>query len=439
MIIKNIISAALSAAILAATLCACSDPGSFSNGELLSSGYTRNSDAAVTYNYADGASETPTSYNSYANLITGYELKLFRNMAAQGGSFAFSPALNALGLSLLANGAKGDTQAEIMLALGSDLSTDELNACSSYFKSRMESVSKSGAKDDGQSANDSAAEVRLGSFMLVNSNTDVRSSFLQTNADFYGADIARFDFGDKSNKEKVDNLIGAPVFDGLELSGNGSICAVGSASLSDYWLTPYGENDVADSAFCGKPAQFLASDENYIRSDTAEGVIKYTAKNPLKLVLIMPGEGVDIRDYAKTFDSVEYSKLLDSFSVTERVNAYIPAVNIPRPEKPTAMSGVLKSAGLYTLFSDKANFGNLAHSDSAALNELYDVQPGFTLNRYGVFASDAEKSVSAPAAESDGRTASGSESKKLEFSRPFIFMLIDNESNIPVYMGVYEN
>ncbi len=436
---KRILSTFLCVIMLAITLCACSDPGKFSDSELLSSGYKRNEDVTKTYNYADGAKEPPTTYNSYVNLITGYELKLFRNMAAQDGaggkSFVFSPAANTLGLSLLADGAKNDTLSEIMLALGSDLTLDDLNACSSYFKSRMETVSKSDDKDSDDDPN----QVKLGNTLLVNDKTDVRKTFLQSNADYFSANIARFDFANKDYEDKVNNLLGSPVYDKLNLNKDGSICDITSFGLSDNWLTPYAANAEVDSKFNGKAAKFLASDENYIHSDQAKGIIKYTANNPLKLVLIMPNEDIKIEDYIKSFDSVEYSKLIDSFSVTSRIDSHMPVVEIPQTDDPKPMSPIMIKSGLYTLFSDKSDFSNLAHSKNVKINELYDLQPGITIDRYGVFTSGKEVTQGSIAPTEKPAATSPAESKAatLEFSRPFIFMLIDNESNIPVYMGVY--
>ena len=422
--IKRLLSLLLCAAVLAATLCACADPDKFSDSELLSAGYKRDADVSKTFNYSDGAAEPPTSYNSYANLITGYELKLFRNMAAQGGTFAFSPAVNSLELSLLANGAKNDTLSEILLALGSELTVGDLNTCSSYFKSRMESVSKSDKSNDKDNKEDNkepAGEIDLNQYLLVNNKTDVKSSFLQINADFYGGDIARFDFSDKGCEKKVNSLLEDPVYGALDLNKDGSLCAVTSLGLSDNWLTPYGES--------------------YIHSDTAKGIIKYTAKNPLKLVLIMPNENVKLEEYIKTFDSVEYSKLLESFAVTSRVNAHIPPVEISKSDDPRAMSSVMTKSGFYTLFSDKSDFSNLAHSGNVRLNELFELQRGITINRYGVFTSDSDipKENIIAGENTEPPSPSSSKAETLEFSRPFIFMLIDNESNIPVYMGVYSN
>ena len=442
--IRKILSALLFAAVLVCALCACSNSNGFSGGEVLSDGYKRSDDVSKTYNFNDGAEDLPSAYNSYANLITGYELKLFRALAADSSEpFAFSPACNALDLSLIANGAKGDTLSEIMLALGTDLSLENLNACSSYFKSRLEAVSKIGEnKTDELSgkklSEGSAAKIDFDSALLFNSRTDVRTAFLQSNADFYGDDIVRLDFSNENAVSSLSALFGGnSAANKTALDKASSLVSESSVGFSDLWLNPYAADDIYEGKFADKTAEFMKSDESFIQSSTARGIIKYTAKNPLKLVLIMPNEDIEFESYAKTFDSVEYMKLLDSFSVTSRASASVPQFEIPAFDEPFAMSGVMKKSGLYTLFSDSTDFGSLAHSSELVLGEMYELRQGFCLNRDGIFTSaekPSESSVSQPR-ENPADSGSG-KAEELVFDRPFIFMVIDNESNIPVYMGV---
>lgn len=439
MILKRLLTALLCGAVPLCALCACSNPNEFTKDELLSANYTRSEDASVTYNYADGAEEQPAAYNSYANLITGYELKLFRFTAAQNKTFAFSPSADALGLSLLANGAKDDTLSEIMLALGSELSLDDLNTCSSYFKSRMESVAKQNSeKKDELSGktitDDTAVPVNLYGALLFNDKTDVRTTFLQKNADFYGEDIARFNFDDENSNTKLNTLMGTE----LEVKKDDSLYSVNYAKFSDLWLKPYGAEDISSGKFGGNETSFMSSAENYLHTDSAEGIIKYTAKNPLKLVLVMPNKDIKIEDYVKTFDSVEYSKLLESFNATSTANASVPQIEISASGTPTAISSTLQKSGLYTLFSDKADFGNLAHSDNVRLNEFYELNNGFCLDKNGVSTATDKLPDSTLAKGSSAQDTTG-KAKALVFDRPFIFMLIDNETSIPVYMGVYSN
>ena len=70
-------------ALVVCTLCACGDPTDFSDGEKLSKDYTRSTDPAESYNYNDGATSAPLSYNVYASSVSNFELRLFRNYFAQ--------------------------------------------------------------------------------------------------------------------------------------------------------------------------------------------------------------------------------------------------------------------------------------------------------------------------------------------------------------------
>ncbi len=65
------------AAAAALCLTACAGEG-FSDNEFLSRGVARSRDTSLTFNYADGASEPPLAYNSFANTTATFGFKLLR-------------------------------------------------------------------------------------------------------------------------------------------------------------------------------------------------------------------------------------------------------------------------------------------------------------------------------------------------------------------------
>ena len=143
---KKTIALILALIMSATALSACSDPSQFSDSEKLSNEYTRSTDPTENYNYNDGVESAPSVYNNYTSYITNFELRMFRNHYAlaedKNSSFVLAPINSVFQLGLIANGASGDTRNEISLALGGDLTFDDINKCTSYFKSRMEAVSK---------------------------------------------------------------------------------------------------------------------------------------------------------------------------------------------------------------------------------------------------------------------------------------------------------
>lgn len=392
-------------ALLAAALCpllvACANPKEFSDGETLTKKYTRSSDITQTYNYADGAQDAPTAYNSYTAAVTGFSFKMLGALAeTEQSSFVCSPAVCALELGMLANAASGDLRQDILLALGANFSLSDLNACSSYFKSRMETVSKAKLKKDEKTED----FVRLQGAMLLEDGTDVKSAFLQNVADFYGFDVFRYAYGGENADAKLKSYLkNSYPADGLPLDGDMNL--VGATHISDTWLS---------------------GSERKIQSEKAVGVVKYTAANPLKLVLLMPNEGTTPADYLKRLDTAEYAALLNSADVTKPCTAEVPSFTVKGASTARKLSPALSACGLSALFDGNAGFTAMSYHSGSAVSEMYEAAADFTLDENGV---NTEKTPE-PAAASNGET--------IRFNRPFIFMLVDNETDIPVQMGIYQ-
>ena len=366
--LKSIIAAAV-----CVSLTACAASTGFSGSEILSDDVKRSKDTAATFNYADGCREAPLAYNSFTNTVTGFSLKLFRN-AYNGKAISLAPASSAVQLGLLANGAKGDSRTEILLALGGELDLDTYNTCCSYFKSRMENVGKIALSQES-GKKDAEKTLSMDGALFINDKTDVRSAFLQTNADFYGDDIIRYDFS--KGADKLKDRVG----DKMTLSGEDSM-----ASYSEL-------------------------------------IVKYTANNPLRALFIMP-EG-DFETYVKSFDSVEYSKLLESIDFTKRQAAVISSF---RTEAQSAnLSPVLQKIGLYTLFGENSDFGSLTHGGELTLNKFVCAAPSLSVGSSGI--GSAATADSAEGEKPDGAWV---------FDKPFIFMLVDNETDIPIYISTVE-
>ena len=410
---KRLLSLAAAAALC---LTACASE-TFSDNEFLSRGVARSKDASLTYNYADGASEPPLAYNSFANTAATFGFKLLRRSYQEDGTTAVMPANTLLQLSLLTNGAKGDTKKEILYALGNELDSDSLNTCSSYFQSRMQTVGKQ--TEDGK---DTPPTLSLPRMLFLNNGNDVRKTFLQTNADFFGADILRFDFADDTARIRLNDMIKRemPPFD-----ENDSMYSYSSLTFTDTWLTPYGAGSSIDGTL-------LHSEETPMQSDRAKGVVKYTESNPLKALFILPDGDFDT--YVKTFDSAEYFKLLDSVDVTKRQGVQL------RPFSVSASlvnwKDTLFAVGLNTLFSDKSDFGSLAHGDAKQLDGFFESMPSVTFSASGI---TTEAQVPDAALTQDIALEEEVWKDDWVFDKSFLFILIDNESSTPLYIAAIKS
>ncbi len=426
---KRSLTAALAALLSLLTLASCGNPGEFSDAERLSANQKRNTDITVTYNYAEGAANPPQNYIPYANSVTRFSLAMLRSMAKENkDSFVFSPASAALQLSLLANGGSKDTRQEILQVVNGSMSLDDVNACSSYFKSRMEAVSQIGQKEKP------AESVSLDGALLADDGINIKTSFLQTNADFYGYDVFRFVYSDANAAEKLGNYL-KPYTKGSGIGSlkNGTINLTGAVSVTDSWLGSF-KSEGAKGKFKGeggeRDAVFMTSDDSLLKSDKAVGILKYTSKNPLKLLLIQPKEPAKFGEYAANLDSDELDALLNSLDVTKKQTAVIPEFTIETDGKARALSSALTEAGLYSLFSEKASFSGLSYNQNISLGEFYEIPPAFSLTGSGINAASDGKNAPSASLETP--------KDAVVFDHPFIFMLLDNESNLPVIAGIYK-
>ena len=443
---KKILSLSLCIALFALTLCACGDNTQISSKENLSGNYTRSTDVEQTYNFKDGAADSPSSYNEFKNEITDYEQKHFRNSFKQngGGVYVTSPVNVVAELGVLANGASKDSQTEIMNALGDDINLSSLNECMSYFLSRIQEVANLGNEKIDELTgkkitSDSTSYVKLKEALVFNDTLDVKSKFLQTNADYYGSDIFRIDFSDENSLLKLNNEFSD--FSGKtvgSLDNSNSLISILGADICDTWLDAYSQDDISEGTFKAssgdKTVNFLTSNESYMRSDTAQGVVKYTSKTPLKMLFIIPNEGITLDEYISNFTNLEYQNLLGSIDITKSATAKIPEFSTESSEA-VSIKEAVSSSGLYTLFTEDSTFANLTNSTEFVFNDMYELSPKLTFNAAGiggVSSNDATHILGKRTTELEKCDTT------LEFNRPFMFMIIDNETNIPVYMGTVE-
>ncbi len=448
---KKTVALILCLILTVSIMCACTDSTQFSNSEKLSKDYTRSTDPTESYNYNDGATSAPTIYNAYANNIINFELRLFRNYYSQksdnDNSFVISPIGTALQLGLIANGASGDTKSEIISAIGKDLTIENINQCSSYFKSRMEAVSKmqSNEVDELSGKKQEVSEdeyVKFDNNLFFNDISDVRTKFLQTNANYYGSDIFRFMFSDENALTKLNGHFSDFTKNNAvaEIDKEQTLMSVTAADISDIWLDPYAEADIEKGSFTSngknREVNYMTSNESFIKTDKAQGIIKYTSANPLKFMIVMPNENISLEDYITDFNNLEFSNLIDSVDITKKATAKIPEFSIDSEKNAHPLSSALAKSGLYTLFTEDSAFTDLTHTDNFMLNEMYEISPKISVNAAGISGTKSN-SGSAPVKE----RIKGLEKTDLtiEFNRPFIFLIIDNESNIPIYIGTVNN
>ena len=268
------------------------------------------------------------------------------------------------------------------------------------------------------------------------------TGFLQTTKDYYDTDVLRFNFSDsdalkKLDKKYADFTNNGSVFENLDAKQ--SVISLSATDICDRWLNPYAQTDIEKAKFKSadgeKEVTYMTSNETYMKTNKATAVMKYFSQTPLKMMVIMPNEGVSLDDYATDFTSLEYTTLLDSVDVTKTAKAKIPEFSVSGDKSAENITQIVEKSGINSSFTaDRSRYKNLSRSDDIAFSAMYDIAPSLSINAGGIGGTQSNGDK----AELEKRTKELSKTDvTVEFNRPFMFVILDNESDIPLYMGTY--
>ena len=359
-----------------------------------------------------------------------FGVRLFKTSMEEGENTLISPLSVLYALAMTANGADGETLAQMEQVLGMDV--DNLN---SYMLAYLELLPES--KDYKMSLANSI-------WFKDDPNFAVEQSFLQTNADYYGAGAykAAFDEGTRNDinswvKEHTDGMI-PEIID--EIPDEAIMYLVNALAFDAKWADEYEEHQIREGRFTmedgtRQDVDMMHSEEyTYLEDDLATGFIKYYKDRKYAFVAMLPNEGVSVSQYVDSLTGEHLRELLNN-PQDLTVFASIPKFET---EYDIEMSEVLQEMGMTDAFNwQVADFSRLGTYNVDGMN--------ICINRvlHKTFISVSEQGTRAGAATAVEMVAEGAmeivEFKEVVLDRPFVYMLIDCETNLPFFIGTMMN
>ena len=359
-----------------------------------------------------------------------FGVKLFQNSMEEGENTLISPLSVLYALAMTANGADGETLAQMEQVLGMD--TENLN---SYMRAYLDLLPE--AKDYKLSLANSI-------WFKDDPNFAVEQSFLQTNADYYGAGAykAAFDEATKNDinnwvKEHTDGMI-PEILD--EIPDEAVMYLVNALAFDAEWAEVYEEFQIREGSFTTEAGvqqdvDMMHSEEHaYLEDDMATGFIKYYKDRKYAFAALLPNEGVSVSEYVSGLSGAHLQELLSN---PQDVTVF---ASMPKfeTEYDIEMSEVLQEMGMTDAFGwMTADFSRLGTYNVDGMN--------ICINRvlHKTFISVSERGTRAGAATAVEMTAEGAmeivDFKEVVLDRPFVYMLIDCETNLPFFIGTMMN
>lgn len=350
-----------------------------------------------------------------AMMITEFAVKLLQNSKTDK-NLLLSPISVLCAAGMLMNGADGETLSQLEAVIGAD--TETLNRCLSEWMRTLQ-------EKEGLLA---ANSVWLNDAMLT-----AREPFLQTMNDLYSAELFARAFDEEALaavnqwcSEHTDGMIPA-LLD--ELPADAVMYLINALCFKKAWDMPYKTSDVHDRFFTAadgseQPVQMMKSTESvYLEDASAVGFMKYYEDGNYAFAALLPDEDCSLDDYIASLDGQRLAALLAG-AVTESVSVQLPKFSV---QYSTELSELFRTLGASDVFDpERADLSGIG--DELYVSRILH-KTSVTVNETGTEAA------AATAAEIMLKSVRPMRGKAVILDRPFLYMIVDLKTNIPVFIG----
>ena len=386
----------------------------------------------------DGVKEgTPTEVQVQKETWTGmydFSVKLLQTTCDREDNTLVSPMSVLSALAMTANGAQGETRTQMEEILGG--SVEQLN----------------GALTGLGQENDSPLYLANSIWFAKGGRITPNPDFLQVNADCYRAGVFEAPFDQTTvtdiNRWVKEHTHGMVEEILKEIPRDTVMYLINALAFEGEWENPYQKEDVWQQAFTnqeGKVQQvsMMHSEEQfYLRDDQTQGFMKYYQGGRYAFVALLPDKGISILDYVKGLDGQQLKALLDNPTSVPVVATMpnnptsVPVVaTMPKfeSEMEVDLQEVLKEMGMVLPFDGaQADFTGLGTSPEGNLfiNQVFH-------KAYLEVQETGTRGGAATAVEinCEGAFQEPEDQKVVTLDRPFVYLVVDTSSMLPVFMG----
>ncbi len=370
----------------------------------------------------------PLSYgesDNIADATADFGFEIFGYSLADGDNALVSPVSVMAALSMAADGANGETLAEMERVLG--MTNEDLRE---YYGGYVHPAN-------------SSEELRFANSLWLRNDGSfqVNKNFVERTLEAYGADIFSEPF-DAETKDKINYWISENTDGEIEnmldeIPPEAVSYIVNTVLFEAEWARQYNESDVrenqtfTDANDETQTVTMLNSEESrFVRIGKTKGFVKNYKGGEYAFVGLLPDEGVNVAEAAASFSGEDFLNAVNNAEV-KTVKVSIPKFSFDCKYE---LNETLKAMGMPTAFnSSNADFTNLGTSP------MGNIYIGRVLhNTFIRFDENGTKAGAATSIEFDAESGM-MDMEYLTFDRPFIYAIVDTSTGMPLFIGAVES
>lgn len=366
-----------------------------------------------------------TADERFTNAVSDFSAKLFKACAEKSDktNLVVSPLSVVYAMTLLSNGAAESTL-EAFESLNGGISVEEMNE---YLFELAKTLSST-----DESTVDTANSVWANEPRFT-----ISDDFVTVAEKYYDALAKSVDFSDDTTLDTINKWVSENT-DGMienaldELDPAAAMILINTVLFNGKWEEPYEENDIRDGKFTNadgstSEVRYMDSDEDtYFETENGVGFVK-SYKDGYSFVGILPNEDIDIERFTAELD---LAKINSAINESESAKVY---VSLPKfeYENELPLKEILSDLGLSEAFGVNANLCGLG---SGNVGEAF---LGDVLQKARIITDEnGTKAAAMTEAVVLMRAMMPLEQPKyIELDRPFFYMIVENETMLPLFMG----
>lgn len=354
-----------------------------------------------------------------------FGLKLFQQVndeASPGENLFVSPTSVGLALAMTYNGARTGTKTAFEECMQlSGLSAQEING---VYQNLMQGLI--GADPD--------VTFTVANSIWYKQNFDVHADFLNTNIQYYGAEVSPLDFGDPASVDVINNWVSVNTHDKIPtiievISPQQLMFLINAIYFKGTWQYEFDPANTIDLPFYpdnGNPVDvptmnMMADLETY--SNALFQAVKLPYGNgSFYMVVMLPHNPTTMDDLITSINLDNWAEWQNSFSLTEGFELFLPKFKF---EYETDLIPALSQMGM-----------GIAFTEMADLTGISDLKPLFiNMVKHKTFVDVNEEGTEAAAVTIVGVGYTSVNPNLMMVNRPFLFTICEESTGAIVFIG----
>lgn len=330
-------------------------------------------------------------------------------------------------MGMLANGADGDTQKEILTSLG--VGNVTLQTLNESYRALLNSTATA----------DKQTTINIANYIAADKHFSLKSDFRNTVGKMYDAGVESLDFSSNKAVDKINQWCSKQT-NGMipkivdRLSASDVAVLMNAIYFEGTWETPFEKELTKEENFRGytrdiKRVQMMHQEDNfsYLNNNTFEAVTLPYGNRTYNMTVLLPKEGVSIEEMMKQLDAQKIGSLYRDMEKC--------VVDLKLPKFTTSTEVVLNDAisklGAPSIFTGAANFKKMSDA-SIFISKM--------LQKAKIEVSEEGTKAAAITAGMVAMTAlNPNEPRHVKFhaNRPFVYIITERQTGAIFFIGQY--